>query len=276
MRLSIITINLNNIAGLTRTIDSIFHQEFADFEYIVIDGGSTDGSVDLIVDYSRKFSKKFNWLSEKDYGIFNAMNKGINLSKGQYLLFLNSGDYLANNSALIKLFDSDFFLFDFIIAQCAITSNDNVIYLTQPFKSITLGSLIKSSLPHQATLIRREVFEIHGLYREDLKIMSDWEFNIRCLILNNCSYKFVEFHLSYYPTDGISSKPENFELIKSEKEMILSTPPLNRVAPDYYEWFEVNETLTPFLWLNRKKIFKKIIEIIYKSALALQKNKKSL
>ena len=89
MKLSVITINYNNAEGLAKTMDSVFRQRFSDFEYIVIDGGSTDGSKDLIVNNQDKIAY---WCSEKDSGIYNAMNKGIREASGEYLLFLNSGD----------------------------------------------------------------------------------------------------------------------------------------------------------------------------------------
>lgn len=85
MKLSVITINYNNAEGLAKTMDSVFRQRFSDFEYIVIDGGSTDGSKDLIVNNQDKIAY---WCSEKDSGIYNAMNKGIREASGEYLLFI--------------------------------------------------------------------------------------------------------------------------------------------------------------------------------------------
>jgi glycosyltransferase involved in cell wall biosynthesis len=100
IKLSIITINYNNRDGLEKTIRSVIDQRFTDFEFIVIDGGSTDGSVDNI----RKYENKINyWCSEKDAGIYNAQNKGIKKAKGEYCLFLNSGDFLYNEDVLNKI-----------------------------------------------------------------------------------------------------------------------------------------------------------------------------
>src|SRR5438552_2810029 len=108
-QLSIITVNLNNAEGLEKTIQSVIRQQFSDYEYIIIDGASADGSVEVIKKFSDKIS---NWVSEKDSGIYNAMNKGIRLAAGNYLLFLNSGDTLCENSTA-RLFQPD--LFDDII-----------------------------------------------------------------------------------------------------------------------------------------------------------------
>ena len=101
MKFSIITINYNNCEGLRRTIESVVNQTCHDFEYIIIDGGSTDGSVDVIKQYADQIDY---WVSEPDKGIYNAMNKGVAVAKGEYCLFLNSGDSLHNNSALAKVF----------------------------------------------------------------------------------------------------------------------------------------------------------------------------
>ena len=101
---SIITINLNNSTGLEKTIQSVTTQLFSDFEFIIIDGGSTDNSIDVIKKYESEIT---SWVSEKDNGIYDAQNKGIAKANGTYCLFLNSGDYLFSKDALKKVFDSN-------------------------------------------------------------------------------------------------------------------------------------------------------------------------
>ncbi|MEG1573526.1 MAG: glycosyltransferase family 2 protein, partial [Bacteroidales bacterium] len=94
-KLSIITINLNDAAGIEKTLKSIWEkQSFRDFEHIVIDGGSKDGSVEVIKKYEKNLAY---WISEPDKGIYNAMNKGIAKATGEYLLFINGGDWLADD-----------------------------------------------------------------------------------------------------------------------------------------------------------------------------------
>ena len=105
MRLSIITVNYNNKDGLQKTIDSVISQTFKDFEWIVIDGGSTDGSRELIEKNKNYFSF---WCSEHDKGVYNAMNKGIVHAKGEYLNFMNSGDCFVSNKVLEKIFSNDY------------------------------------------------------------------------------------------------------------------------------------------------------------------------
>ena len=96
-KLSIITINLNNQSGLIKTIQSVISQTFKDFEWIIIDGDSTDGSKELLKKHIQHFT---HCISEKDNGIYNAMNKGIKLAQGEYIYFLNSGDYLCNKDTM--------------------------------------------------------------------------------------------------------------------------------------------------------------------------------
>ena len=93
MKLSIVTVNLNNADGLLKTIESVASQTFTDFEYIIVDGASTDESLNIICQYENVPMSHFQWISEPDSGIYQAMNKGIRMAKGEYLLFLNSGDY---------------------------------------------------------------------------------------------------------------------------------------------------------------------------------------
>ena len=102
MNLSIVTINYNNKKGLAKTIESVTNQEFKDFEWIIVDGGSTDESVALIQDNLNHIDY---WVSEKDQGIYDAMNKGIKASTRDYILFLNSGDYFYTNEAT-KIIDN--------------------------------------------------------------------------------------------------------------------------------------------------------------------------
>lgn len=103
--ISIITINFNNKNGLIKTLNSVISQTCKEFEWIIIDGGSTDGSKELLENYSEHITY---WVSEPDNGIYHAMNKGIRVAKGDYLQFLNSGDYLANNKTIEDFYNENF------------------------------------------------------------------------------------------------------------------------------------------------------------------------
>lgn len=150
-KLSIITINLNNKSGLIKTINSVINQEFTDFEWIIIDGASTDGSKQLIEQYTQYITY---WISEPDKGIYNAMNKGIKIAKGEYCLFLNSGDYLASKYTLKRVFSHNYTADIFI---------GNILYNTLPISRrfgfhsdyITCYDIIKGSIAHQASFIKK-------------------------------------------------------------------------------------------------------------------------
>ena len=104
MTLTIITINLNNAAGLEKTMQSILEQTCIDFEYVVVDGASNDRSLEVIERFANQFGKRLKWVSEPDKGIYNAMNKGIGMASGDYLEFLNSGDSLACDNVIERMY----------------------------------------------------------------------------------------------------------------------------------------------------------------------------
>lgn len=201
-RLSIITVNYNNKNGLQKTIDSVVSQTFREFEWIIIDGGSTDGSQELIGQYADKITY---WISEPDKGIYNAMNKGIKIANGEYLLFLNSGDYFADKYVLCKvvplLKSADFYVGDELhenrIWSSKISTSEDIC------KTLTLYSL-----PHQSTFISKKIFTLYGLYREDLMIVSDWWLCYKAIILNNASIAKIPLVISTFESAGISSSQE--------------------------------------------------------------------
>lgn len=226
MKLSIITINLNNKAGLQKTIDSVITQTCKDFEWIIIDGGSTDGSVELIKETSQNLNY---WVSEPDNGIYNAMNKGIRVAHGEYFLFLNSGDYLYDNDVLMRaiplLLETDFYIGYELIGN-TVVKND-ISTLAKTFYIITT-----SSLRHQSTFINRRVFLKYGLYREDLKTCSDWYMFYKAIIMGNATVEKLNFTISVFDTNGISQS----ELAMSERErLFLEIPNIDHAIRFYYQ-----------------------------------------
>jgi glycosyltransferase involved in cell wall biosynthesis len=199
MKISIITINYNNLAGLQRTVESVVNQSWKEFEYIVIDGGSTDGSADYIESQSENIDY---WVCEPDSGIYNAMNKGITKATGEYLLFLNSGDHfytlniLAENNHHLKNFD----LIYFDLIHVGKTFSKAVSYSSE----LVFSDLFFDTLPHQATFIKRSMFDNFGLYDESLKIVSDWKFFILAIFKHGCSYYKVNKILVVFYLDGLS------------------------------------------------------------------------
>lgn len=198
-KLSIITINLNNVEGLRVTMNSVFCQSFSDIEYIIIDGGSKDGSAELIRENADKIDC---WVSESDTGIYNAMNKGVLRATGEYVLFLNSGDYLADNDVLLfmlkELTGEELIygnLYEGTMADGTLTVFPDIL---------TVRYMVQYYLGHPSTFIKRCLFE-NDLYSEDLKIAADWEFFLKKIVVEGCSYKHVNKTVSIYNLDGLSA-----------------------------------------------------------------------
>lgn len=201
MKLSIITVNLNNKDGLQKTIDSVISQTFKDYEWIVIDGGSTDGSKELIEKYSDYITY---WVSEPDKGIYNAMNKGIRVAKGEYLLFLNSGDYLYEDLTLDNVFKCN----NGADIITGLVLRDNKSELLRHNQSNIIKQLITDTLSHQGTLIKRNLFEKYE-YREDFSIVSDWIAWMKWLLKEDCSFQQIDVLVSVQQMAGISSKQKS-------------------------------------------------------------------
>ena len=201
MKLSIITINLNNATGLQKTIESVINQTYSDYEYIIIDGASTDGSNEIISQYKNKRIKS---ISEKDHGIYNAMNKGILISSGEYLLFLNSGDFLYSSEILNKVFSKSFDtdLMCFALKIELLDKKESFIYSIKT-KYITNKYMFYQTIPHPSTLIKRDLFFKFGLYDESFKIAGDYEFFVK-IIKNKVSYEIDPLVLSVFNNQGIS------------------------------------------------------------------------
>lgn len=181
MKLSIITVNFNNRDGLQRTIDSVVCQTWRDFEWIIIDGGSTDGSKELIEQYQDNFAY---WCSEPDKGIYNAMNKGIDKARGEYVNFMNSGDCFYEADTLEKVFSKDWN--EDILYGDAVEEGQN----KTKYRKDLLLQLYEHTLCHQATFIKRELFSKHS-YDESLKIVADWKFFVQSIVCENASAVYV-------------------------------------------------------------------------------------
>lgn len=203
MKLSIITINRNNASGLKKTIESVVTQSCTDFEYIVIDGASTDESVDIIKSYSDKISY---WVSESDTGIYNAMNKGVLASYGEYTLMLNSGDYLVDKDVIltvIPLLDGTDIVQGNIIEEHGDITNRNRGFGKS---DISYFDIMKGFFLHQASFCKRSLFDKNGLFDENYKVIGDTKFFMTCLDKGNASFKYIDVDISNYDMSGISAE----------------------------------------------------------------------
>lgn len=223
MRYSIITINYNNKEGLESTIQSVLGQTCPDYEYIVIDGGSTDGSVDVIKKYADRIDY---WVSESDGGRYPAMNKGIKQAKGEYLNFMNSGDTFYSSTVLEDI--SHMNLSEDIITGGYYDRERDVSHIIKP-QEVTLLTMFKNTFNHQATFYKRELFE-KRLYDESYVIQSDAKFNYLSIIYDNCSVRIIDYVIAVYDLNGISS---NLEIVDKEWDRLLAELFPSRILKDY-------------------------------------------
>jgi len=271
MKLSIITINYNDAVGLQKTLQSVASQAIGDrlqaigfeLEHIIIDGGSTDGSVDIIKEYEKRLMEiggtlmgidvNLKWISEKDKGIYNAMNKGIKMASGDYIQILNSGDVLAG---------------EHVIADCRLQIADlgypEMIYGNMIKKDYTTGKIIgksgevpysllqyfTSTMNHDCCWIRRDLFipsnqqssistnqssistnQCFGLYDENLKIVSDWKWFLQAIGLGKVKPVYVDIDMTIFDTSGISER--NLALRNEERRQVLEEVLPPAVLEDY-------------------------------------------
>lgn len=248
MLLSIVTINYNNAEGLNLTLDSVATQTWQDFEHIVVDGNSSDKSLEVIKSFNYN---SLSYISESDSGIYNAMNKGIKMARGKYILFLNSGDSLENNNVLLKV--NKYFNEDYsIISGNIIFDEDGGRRLREHPEKITFSYLIGNAISHPSTFIKSSLFNKYGNYDENFKIVSDWAFFVKVLGIHNEGYKKIPETISVFDTKGISSSVENLNNVYMEREKVLSTyfPRIFNNENDTYIFKKFIETNKRFKYLK--------------------------
>ena len=206
MKLSIITVNYNDAKGLEHTIKSVISQSYRDFEFIVIDGGSSDGSLDIIKKYERNIDY---WVSEPDGGIYQGMNKGLRQAKGDYVNFMNTLDTDA----------------DIITGTHIGSPHPNV-----GKNGISLYTLCTGAVDHQASFIKRDVALRHP-YDEKYKIVSDWKFFIEALVIDDCSFFYTDTIVVDVDMTGISNT--SLDLNRREREAVLKELFPERILTDY-------------------------------------------
>lgn len=254
IKLSIITINYNNAEGLRKTLTSVASQTYRNIEHIIVDGGSTDGSVDVIKEYvvrvksQESRAKSVIWSSEPDKGIYNAMNKGIKRATGDYIQILNSGDILASDDVTARMVAA----LESYSRESRVESQENgvAIFYGNMMKSYDGKTIInrdtcggdmytpesflyfyKGTLNHDCAYIRRDLFDKYGLYNEEMKICSDWEWYVRAIALGGEKPVYTNIDVTIFDMNGVSeSYGKNADIIKRERreylEKILPPPVL--------------------------------------------------
>lgn len=238
MKYSIITVNYNNKEGLRETIESVIHQTFRDYEFIVIDGGSTDGSADIIKEYNTQIDY---WVSEPDGGIYQGMNKGIKKSSGEYLNFMNSGDCFYDEEVLQNIFDKQL-TSDIIVGKdYHYNSETQQGFSTILPPRISMLTFFIQTLPHQSSFFKRELFK-NSLYDESLKIVADIKFYIQKICIEGCSVEEIDEIICRREPDGIS-KSYNERRIAEHQTVIAEFLPSGAIK-DYNTLTLLDKTTT--------------------------------
>ena len=271
IKLTIITINFNNANGLLKTMQSVFSQTYSDFEYIVIDGASTDSSQEVIAQFAdlQKIIP-LTCISEQDDGIYHAMNKGIRIAKGEYIHFLNSGDWLVDDmviESMIKEIDGlkvNNIIPDIFVGNKITIRPDGKIRKSKNNKMpVTALTFYRGTIEHTSTYIHKELFDKYGLYDESLRIVSDWKWYLQAVVLHNAKCCYSDTYVSYFDNTGISST--NLALDKAERRKVLEEmlPPAVLVDYDNYH-FHIDQierlkrypVIYKMVWFVERVLFK--------------------
>ena len=256
MSLSIITINFNNLSGLAKTMGSVISQTDEEFEYIVVDGASNDGSVNVIRQYSERFGIRLKWISEPDNGIYCAMNKGIRMASGEYVQFLNSGDCLVTNDVTMKMLEAlkEKGFPSILYGNMLKDMPNGSILRDRCFagQDITFLGFYTGTLNHSPAFIRRDLFDKYGLYDESLRIVSDWKWYLQSIVLGEEKPVYTDIDVTLFDMHGISET--NKELDKAERKKVLAELINPYILTDYDRWalpIDQMKRLQRHPWANR-------------------------
>ena len=282
MQLSIITINYNNAEGLRKTLASVAAQTYRDFEHIIVDGGSTDGSVKIIEAYASDMAHmasgsvlmgsngdfvavdsqdstlangaqphevtqpaastqpSIKWISEKDKGAYDAQNKGIAIAQGEYCYFLNAGDTFCNEHVLELIFKPLTFNLSPLTStpdilygnEIIVDGNGQRVGIARGVENPSFVDLYNSCMKHQASFIRRELFDKYGMYDAAMRICSDFDWFFRVIAFHDdVTLQYMDVDIAYFENTGLSYHAP--ELCAKERQQILNRYMSKLLQRDY-------------------------------------------
>lgn len=247
-KLSIITVCRNESARIGQTIESIVGQSCPAFEWIVVDGDSSDNTLEQVRCHGARLTRL---ISEPDRGLYDAMNKGIATARGEYLLFMNAGDRLADSDVVGAFLDNNFTA-DLVVGDIRIIlKSGRELYRKSTDKKLDPDLLYWRTLPHQATFIKRSMIKKIGVYDLSFEIASDWEFFARAIVRHNVLPLAWPHCVAIYPHDGISARMVNRAQINRERNRIRAM-----FFPTPYRWRrECNESWGRMVHWFRQRVF---------------------
>ncbi|WP_430462886.1 glycosyltransferase family 2 protein [Thalassolituus sp. LLYu03] len=203
-KFTIITVCYNSEKTIARTIESVLNQKCEDYEYIIVDGCSRDSTIEIIKSYEERFNGRMRWVSERDSGIYDAMNKGISLAQGTYVGLLNSDDwYYPNTLERVAVEVSSGCDVLYGLLEVYRQHEPQRVYANHP------SYLVHESLAHPSSFVLREAYHQFGLYSQDYQSASDYDFFLR-LYRSNASFKYINHILAGFLTGGVSSSHKGF------------------------------------------------------------------
>lgn len=211
VKLSIIICTYNAEKRLAKTLDSILKQRVNDYEVIIVDGKSGDGTIEIVKEYAKKFERKLRWISELDSGIYNAMNKGVKMAQGKYLNIVGAGDWL-EEGALKKIYKCirNNPRADAVYGVLRMWEKDlkkNHLLQTHP------NVLDKTPMQHPALYYKKTLHNVYGLYDESYDIVADYLFCMKAFFIGSAKATPINVVVDNYVLDGIS-----IDIAKCERE----------------------------------------------------------
>jgi len=225
---SVITVCYNERPRIADTLSSIVEQTYRPLELIVIDGGSSDGTLDIIQRYKENITVL---ISGKDQGIYDAMNKGIELARGEFILFMNGGDKFYSSDVLSNIFSNDI-REDIIYGDVAAVFESGSVRVSRSPVKLGIMFFTHYNISHQATIYRAALLKNRGGFSLDYKILSDYEFLVSSVIVDRCSTRYVRQIISYFYKDGISSR-DDMRLIRQRERVAIQKMLLPSIVSKY-------------------------------------------